>query len=439
METSVVRRRIWPALAVWAGLIAAAIVVGVALSRAGHLRIDHAPPFHATVRPVLLGLLPAVAAAALGVWLLPRAAARLPWPAVPWLTGAGAAAWAVLLAVSEGRFGLIGPVTHPNEYRTVLPRVGDDPLGWLGGFTGNLLGYPIHVQGHPPLPVLIAWALERLGAHGSVPLALLEIVVGASGCAAVVVTVRLLGGHRTGDGAGERTARAVAPYLVLTPFAPWLATTMDALFLGVGAWAMALATRAAVRGPAAAAAGAGLLLGALPYLSYGLLPLFALPAGVFLVVRPRPRVWAALIGAAAVVPALFTLAGFDWFAGAAATHVAWAIGAGAERPYAYFLFADFAVLAATTGPAVAVGVAAALRAGPRASRTVWLTAGSALLGAAALALAGVTRGEVERIWLPYAAWVMVAVAASGLTASRRALGAQAATGLLLQALLRSPW
>ena len=47
------------------------------------------------------------------------------------------------------------------------------------------------------------------------------------------------------------------------------------------------------------------------------------------------------------------------------------------------------------------------------------------------------RGEVERIWLPYAPWVVVAGAT--FTRSRGWLLLQVATALAVQALVVSPW
>jgi hypothetical protein len=67
-----------------------------------------------------------------------------------------------------------------------------------------------------------------------------------------------------------------------------------------------------------------------------------------------------------------------------------------------------------------------------------LLVGAALAGVLALDLAAVTRGEVERIWLPYAAWTTAAAAVHRARA-RGLLLAQAVTALLLQALVRSPW
>nr|BFE88449.1 hypothetical protein GCM10020093_110500 [Planobispora longispora] len=54
----------------------------------------------------------------------------------------------------------------------------------------------------------------------------------------------------------------------------------------------------------------------------------------------------------------------------------------------------------------------------------------------ALDVSGVTRGEVERIWVPYAVWIGLA---ASLADGRRPLAAQAVTGLLLQGLVISPW
>ena len=64
--------------------------------------------------------------------------------------------------------------------------------------------------------------------------------------------------------------------------------------------------------------------------------------------------------------------------------------------------------------------------------------GMALRGVLARDVAGVTRGEVGRIRLPYAAW-MTAGAAIHRAPARRMLLAQVVTALLIQALVISPW
>ncbi|WP_165495525.1 hypothetical protein, partial [Actinomadura roseirufa] len=363
------------------------------------------------------------------------------------------------------------PVPHGAFDRASAPAglaaLRPDPAGWLRTFTERLGGYPTHVRGHPPLPPLVLWLLERAGLGGTGWAAAVVIAAGTSAAAAIAVTLRRV--------AGERAARASVPFVVLAPVALWIATAMDALFLAAGAWGTALLAIASggrpARGPEArargtgarwiAAAGAGLLLGCLPYLSYGLVPLFAVPLVVVLLCRPRAAVLAAAGAGLVVVPALFTVAGFWWPDGLRATLDTYLVSGGsARRPYVYFLFADLAVLGLLTGPAVARALPAALAAALRVARgralppglAVAAPAGAALLAMLALDATGVTRGEVERIWVPFAAWLpAIAPLASpvsrgpaeetgpGRTWTRGWLAAQAVTALAVQALVLSEW
>ena len=127
-----------------------------------------------------------------------------------------------------------------------------------------------------------------------------------------------------------------------------------------------------------------------------------------------------------------------WIAGFAATRRRYWAGIAHHRPYAYFLVANLAAFALAVGPAAAVALAW-LR-----DRGVWLLAGSALAVVGAADLSGLSKGEVERIWLPFVPWILVATAALAATRerahdSRSWLAAQAATGLVLQLAVRSPW
>ncbi|WP_433246042.1 hypothetical protein ACQPYK_44535 [Streptosporangium sp. CA-135522] len=403
----------------WASLIVVAFTVGAVLHARGMLPIDHLPPLHAQARPPALSLLPALLLAALAVTVLPAVVARSRFGTALLAAYGVALAWTVLLALSGD--GLAQPFTSRYEYQAVLPAVGDDPLGWLASFTERLPGYPTHVRGHPPLAVLVLWALARVGLPGPLPAAVLVVVVGCSATVAVAVTVRRL--------AGEEAARQALPYLALTPAAVWIATTMDAFFAGVGAWGVALLVSGGrARVPLGAAA--GVLLGALPYLSYGLVPYLLIPVVAAAVARiTRATVIACLAGAAAVTAA-FAAGGFRWPAGVLATHAEWAADPGATRPYLYFLIANLAVLALLTGPATAAGLVRTVPGGVRA------LVAAAIVAVLALDVSGVTRGEVERIWVPYAVWIVLAAAASP---GRRWLAAQALTGLLLQGLVASPW
>ncbi|MFV2172975.1 hypothetical protein ACFHW2_23220 [Actinomadura sp. LOL_016] len=432
------------AVAVWAAAIVAAFAAGWWLLRAGIATEDQLPPLHAAPRerPLTWELLPAAAVAAAGVAVLPVLAARLPWRWLVPAAWAGAALWAVALAASDGTDALTAPLDAPTEYPAGMAQLRPDVLEYLRTFTDRLYAYTTHVRGHPPGPMLVLWALEAAGLGGTGWLAAAIIAAGSSAAAAIAVTVRCT--------AGEDAARAAVPFLVLAPLALWIATSMDALFLGVGAWGTALAAVAARRaGPAAfpAAAGAGILLGSLPYLSYGLLPLFAVPLAVLVRARPRRAVLAAGAAGLAVVPAALTALGFWWPDGVRATLDTYLISGGsAQRSYWYFLFADLAVLALLTGPAVAhalpralgaLGLAARLRA-PVPGLGAALPAGAALLGVLVLDVSGVTRGEVERIWVPFAAWIVVAAAVHRPPA-RAWLAAQALTALAVQALVLSPW
>ncbi|MEU9836865.1 hypothetical protein AB0D67_35455 [Streptosporangium sp. NPDC048047] len=479
------------------------------LHAAGVLRIDHLPPLHGHFRVPSAALLPPLAFAVLAVAVLPVLATRLRFGAALLVAYGAALAWAVLLA-SSGE-GLAWPFTHRQEYLAVLPVVGDDPLGWLASFTERLPAYPTHVRGHPPLPVLVLWTLARAGLPGPLPAALLAVATGCSATVAVALAVRRL--------AGEETARRALPYLALTPAAVWIATTMDAFFAGVGAWGVALLVYGGARGTAgtrrgetvtagteaagtwrdgnretagtspdevrrtSGAAGAsrggtravtgalcggaaGVLLGALPYLSYGLVPYLLVPVAAAVAVRITRVVAVACLAGAAAVTAAFAAGGFLWPAGVAATHAEWAADPGAARPYLYFLVANLAVLALLTGPATAAGLA--VLAGRAATVTTPVTGATPVTGggwfprglismtgparwsrdrigvpvaAAAVAVlaldvSGVTRGEVERIWVPYAIWISLAAA---VVPGRRWLAAQAAAGLLLQGLVLSPW
>ena len=72
--------------------------------------------------------------------------------------------------------------------------------------------------------MLLFGLLDRLGLAGPGWAAVAVLLVGASGVAAVLITVRAV--------AGEATARRAAPFLVLAPAAIWIATSTDALTMG---------------------------------------------------------------------------------------------------------------------------------------------------------------------------------------------------------------
>ena len=389
------------------------------------------PPLHATWDPRPgLSMLPALACAAALVVLLPRWCATRDWRSASIGATGAALVWGVALALVEGVQGLVGPAQNPHEYLAGA-RILGSPARFLHDFPGDILRFPVHVQGHPPGYPLVVWGIDRLGL-GAWGVTVVQVVGGALAVPAVLVAVRSV--------AGEPVARRAAPFVAVSPAAIWLVSSADALFAGVGAWAVAAVVLACVRQRSrstdALAVGGGVLLGVAAFLSYGLALLAVIPLGIARRERAlRPLVLAALGGFA--VLAAFAIAGFWWFDGLAATQQRYAAGIASRRPYEVFVFANLAALAIVTGPAVAVGLTRL-----RDARVWWLVGG--VVAAVVLAdLSGMSKGEVERIWLPFAVWLLPA--AGALTARgeprrvRRWLALQCAVALLVQVGVRTPW
>lgn len=394
------------------------------------LILGSAAPFVGDLRPrVFPGLLPAIAFAVALLLAVPYAA-RLSFRRLLLAGWVASAAFAVVLALNDGPHRLTSVLVDPYEYFQDLPTMSADPLRFLRTFTTALPHYAVHTRGHPPGVLVVLWLLRQAGLGGVVPAAALLIAAGSSAVVATALAVR--------EVAGEQVARRAVPFLALAPVAPWVATSFDALFLGVGAWAVALlaiAVRRTGRPRDTAAVGAGLLGGILLFLTYGLLPLGAVALAVVVRTRWRRPLALAVVGMGAVV-AGFAAVGFWWPAGFAATHHQYVSGAASIRPTVYFLVADLVVLSVVVGPATLVALAAVRRV--RRSG-VALLVGAALLAVAVSDLSGYTKGEVERIWLPYTPWLLVANVVHPAVHRRRWLAAQVVTALALQGLVRSTW
>lgn len=427
----------WPLLA-WAAVVGVgAVLVEIVNLQENGVGVA-APPLRAWVAPIIGAetLVPA-AVAALIIVLLPRLAGRLAWRPLIGVAIAAAGAWAVALSSMRGVDRLVAPVRDPNEYRAVAQHL-RSVAAFLAGFVGRTPGYPVHVAGHPPGPVLIEWVLEKVGLGSIWWVATVFILGGACAVGAVLVAAR--------DVAGEPWARRAVPFVVLAPAAIWVATSADALFAGVAAWGAALviiATGRSDRRSDLAAAAGGLLLGWTAFSSYGLVLIAVIPLSVAIRRRRvRPLVIAGL--ASVTVGVSFALAGFSWIAGLAATRARYLIGISQRRPYAVFLIANVSALAVVVGPAIAVGVRR-LR-----STGLWLLVGAALIAVGLADLSGMSKGEVERIWLPFVPWVLLAGAAIAGRDDRVPwpqsppstgawLALQAGTAVALESLVRIPW
>jgi methylthioxylose transferase len=160
----------------------------------------------------------------------------------------------------------------------------------------------------------------------------------------------------------------------------------------------------------------------------------AIAAGVVVAVGARPRPQLMWLAAGVLVPlALAGVAGFWWPDGLAATGDAYWRGIGGERPGLYATLAgNPAALALATGPAVAAGLVSVFRVP---DRRAWVLPGAAIVALVVADLSQLTRGEVERIWLPFVPWL--ALVAPG--DRRRWLAGQAGVALVLQATIVSAW
>jgi hypothetical protein len=244
--------------------------------------------------------------------------------------------------------------------------------------------------------------------------------------------------------AGEGLARRAAPFLVLAPAAVWMGTSADAYFAAVAAWAVTLLALAVTGRSLGWAAGSGLLFGLTCYLSYGL-TLFALIGAAVLWlgrrrVRERPVVLLIFLAGLAVVPTVFTLAGFDWWEAYRLLVTRYHQGAGGVRPYGYWVWANLACTVLITGLATAAGLrrtaVALIRRHDTDIRLALLVA-TALLALLTADLSGMSKAETERIWLPFAMWLLPACAL--VPRPRAWLAAQAVLALLLNHLLRTGW
>ncbi len=413
-------------------VVIAAVIWGRRLAADGvHIYLS-APPFSGSwAWQWPPGLWWALGLAAVLAVAWPTTARRLSWWWLLVATWATAASWAVTLAGSAGIGALEAPLTTRYEY---LPfaRAAGSPRALLQTFVDRLASAPTHVRGHPPGAVLTFMGLDRLGAS-DLTVALVVIAVGASAAPAALIAMDRV--------AGRPAARRAAVFVGLAPAALWIATSVDALFAGVAAWAIAAGAVAVTsddrRLAPLAGATSGVLAGSLLTMTYGaptlLGPLWALAGWALISRRSIAPLVAGAVGVALPVVALWT-AGFDWPGAFAATHDAYRSGVASERPGTYFLVANVAVFAVAAGPAAVAG-ATHLR-----DRRTWLLVGGAIGGALVADLSGLSKGEVERIWLPMVAFSLLATSAiRGIGVRRGWLTAQLGLAIVLQAWLRSPW
>ncbi|MFE7764986.1 hypothetical protein [Streptomyces sp. NPDC057438] len=423
-------------------LVVTAALVGIAIKRAKDVLHVGWPPLYANWLPHTGPGTPAAIAVAVAVVAYgPTLAARLPWRPLLWTAWATAMAWTFSLALVDGwHRGIARRLTTRYEYLQVIDRFDDIPHT-LRDFTRHILlgspdHWPPHVAGHPPGATLTFVLLDRIGLAGGAWAGVFVIAIGATTAAAILVTVRTL--------TSEALARRAAPFLVLAPAAVWAGTSADGYFAAVAAWAVALLALAVTHHrPRATAVAAGLLLGLTIYLSYGLTLFAVMASTVLLLGSRRLSVLPYVIVGLAVVPLAFTMAGFNWWEAYHLLVERYHQGAGGFRPYGYWVWANLACTVLVVGPATVAGLRrtgtrlARWRSSPAAERRMGVLLCAALLMLLIADLSGMSKAETERIWLPFAMWLLAAGAF--LDRPRVWLTAQAALSLLLNHLLLTGW
>jgi hypothetical protein len=419
---------------------------------------------HASAAPLFAHWLPhvgpgtpaALLTAVLVWWRGPGLAARMSWRPLLVLSYLAAVTWTLSLALIDGwQRGVAGRLTTEHEYLHEVPGVTDIPAV-LSGFTNRILDFQpdswtTHVSGHPPGALLVFVWLDRAGLGGGAWAGLLCILVAALVAVAVPHTVKLLG---TGD-----AARAVLPFAVLFPGAIWFGVSADGMFAGVTASGIALL--------------GGALLAFGCYLSYGLVLTAPIALAVVLAGRRRPAAVWGLAGALPVMAA-FTAAGFFWPTGYRLVIERYYQGIATDRPYAYWVWADLALVVIAAGPTAAVILRRAVPAARHAmamsptlavavrrlvpaptripdpapqhpmpasavTTAVWLLPLAAATAILAADLSGYSKAEVERIWLPFTVWLTAGAALIPPTDRRTWLAVQAAVALTVNHLLLTPW
>jgi hypothetical protein len=418
------------ALGAWSALLVGAVVWGRVLVLSHHDLVLGSPPFFGPfgIHPSLR-LVPAFVFAYGAVVFGPRVARRVKWRALLGAVATTAMGWAVVLAYVDGRHALTRPLSSErNDYLQTARQVHSLP-DFLAHFVDRIGTYNQHTMGHPPGMVVVEWVLLRVGVATTSWDTAIVIAGGAAAAVAVLVALR--------EVVDESSARAAAPFVVLVPAAIWWSAA-DAFYAGVSAWAVTmvvLATGRVGRRADLLALAGGVLFGASAFLSYGLVLLAVLPTSVA-VARARARpLLIALVGALGVFAA-YAAAGFSWVAGIAATRHQYVIGVAAQRPYSYFLFANLAVFAVAVGPAVAIALAR-LR-----DARVWMLVGSAIAVVVLADLSGMSKGEVERIWVPFVPWIVLSccvLSNGGSAFERRALALQAGCAMVMAVTVWSLW
>jgi hypothetical protein len=382
----------------------------------------------------------ATALAPLVAWGILTATARgrfetASWPTV-WVLGwAGTFAWALSLALVDGAAGLTRSLEAPDNYLTDVPGVGDSALDYLRGYTEHAPELSNAARGHPPGPVLLLWALQRLGLTERLTLGVLITALGALVTPLVLSAVRGV--------CGEQAARRFAPVLMLAPYAVWVAVSVDVVVAVLGALMVGMGVRASDRNrtglrAAGWALACGVTLGVAALFSYAA-PWLGLSVVCLYFARRRAFLNLAT-GLGALLPVLAAqAAGFSWIDGLLVARDDYAARVQPNRSAVAWSAISLVVLLLAVGPPLV-----------RSVRRIRNTPGWPFLVGAGVAvafslLAGLARGGAEASWLPFFPWLTVAAVAPPIQGGdpaptpRVLVAFGALTAIVVEAVLATPW
>lgn len=424
-------------LLIWLGLTLVGLGVTWLAVRGGAQLGTRSAPFLGSYRWALslASLLAPLVAA--GVLLLAHRSSfdRLRWRVLLLASWFATLIWALALAVVDGAAGLTRSLQSPDNYLADVPAVGADPLAFLDAFTDNASEHSVAARGHPPGPVLLLWALHRLGLVDRLALGVVIAALGALITPLVLAAVRGV--------CGELPARRYAPVLILAPYAVWVAVSVDIVVAVLGAAMVAMGVRASApdrSGLRAAgwALACGVTLGVAALFSYAA-PWLGLSVVCLYFARRRAFLNVAT-GLGALIPLLAAqLAGFAWIDGLLAARADYAERVEPGRSAVWWGGISLVALLLAAGPPLV-----------RSARRLRNTPGwPFLVGAGAAVafsvLAGLTRGGAEAAWLPFFPWLTVAAVApirqAGPTPRGPLLlvGVGAITAVVVEAALSTPW
>jgi len=390
-------------LVVWTVLVAAGLALTYLAVKTGAELGTRSAPFLGFYR-FTLGLTSVLAPAVAAAVLLASARGRFEqgsFGAVLALAWVATMAWAFALALVDGAAGLTRSLVSPDNYLTDVPQVGDSALHYLRTFTATAGAHSVAARGHPPGPVLLLWALHRIGLTDRLALGILITAGGALITPLVMSAVRGV--------CGETEARRYAPVLILAPYAVWVAVSVDVVVAVLGAAMVAMGVRASARGRTGLRAGAwalasGVTLGLAALFSYAA-PWLGLSVVCLYFARRRAFLNVAT-GLGALLPVLLVqLDGFSWLDGLRAAGRDYAERVEPHRSAWWWGVIGIVVLLLAAGPPLV-----------RSARRYRNTPGWPFLVGAGVAVAfsivaGLARGGAEAAWLPFFPWLTVAAVA----------------------------